>query len=187
MTAAILSVPLCSLLLWSSAEKLRNPRPLVITMNRLGLPMSRPVAHLISVAEAAVGFTAILWRGTIGASVAVASIGLVFAAAGALAIARRTNIRCSCFGAAYSSRLGARQLAALPIWLGSAYALRRAARVSILAGLRTILAMLVALAMLKIATIAVGYRRASKDRQIARQTARMLSERIRERRIGAVS
>ena len=122
------------ILLLAAAAKLRPDPPVAATIRALGLgnrilPAPR-IAHLVGVAEllAFLGITLVRSRAS---AALLAGLGLAFAGAGGYARWRGLDVACGCFefGPAprsdrpeAPSRLGMRQMLALPVWLAAAAA-----------------------------------------------------------------
>jgi hypothetical protein len=110
-------------LLWSGAAKIVAVYPLTRTLSELGMPpdLARAVAVVVPLCEIAT--VAFIVAGAASAIVAffLAMLGISFAIAAGMTKLTGKAVRCSCFGIS-ERKLGWPQLAALPLWLFSAWA-----------------------------------------------------------------
>lgn len=120
LAVATARVVLFSVLAMGALGKLRTPRTFATTLTALGL--RRPLVWwlLTCTCELAVAALAILPIDSLLPTAAVATLGLVFAAAGVRGIRLGGQIDCACFGQVGRHRLGYGQLFALPAWLAGA-------------------------------------------------------------------
>lgn len=116
--AALSTVTMAGVLLWSGLEKLRSPRPFKETMNSLDIPV--PASHILAMAlplaESLTGAALILFPAKLFPKVGVLALASIFTLAGALGLRATEHIQCSCFGPGQNT-LGWRQLFQLPAWL----------------------------------------------------------------------
>jgi len=108
-------------LLFAGAGKLAQPAGIRQTIGALGLP-GRPaaLAAALAVVELAAAAALVVAPGSLVTAAAVLGLGLVFALAGAAAMARPVRVHCACLGPALSGELGVRQLLSLPLWVAVA-------------------------------------------------------------------
>jgi uncharacterized membrane protein YphA (DoxX/SURF4 family) len=104
-----------AILLTSGLAKLRSPHAFTATLQALGLPAPRLWWAIICTAEVGAAIAAVAGPSWLAAPL-VAVLAIAFAGAGLKAMASGQSISCACFGGQKPSRLGHRQVAALPLW-----------------------------------------------------------------------
>lgn len=115
-------------LFWAAQSKVASFRDFINTVQAtLGLNFSRGGATLIGAGVVLAEVTAVVACLSPGlhkvASILVAGLGVVFAGAGAVALIRRQQIACNCFGTRPGGKtrnLGWPHVALLPVWLVAA-------------------------------------------------------------------
>jgi hypothetical protein len=107
-----------SMLLAVSLSKASRADRLAATLRELGFHRARGLGAGIIAAEFVAGILVILDSTRIVAALAVLGLSFAFAAAGTLAIVRRKDVSCACYGTfAPTHQLGKMQLAQTPLWL----------------------------------------------------------------------
>ena len=106
------------IMIWAGAAKLTAREDFVRTLQGLGFATSqaRWVAVVLPTLEVATGILIQVYPTELISRLAVLSLGMLFATAGVIALQRNLHIDCACLGAPGGSRLGWRQIAALPLW-----------------------------------------------------------------------
>lgn len=104
-------------LILAGGLKLAQPAQLRATLQALGVPQPSVVTAILGVAELGGGACLILAPGSWLAAGWVSMLGMMFGAAGIVAILRRLHVECACFGWAVHGQLGWRQVALTPAWV----------------------------------------------------------------------
>lgn len=114
-----------AVLLSAALGKLRAPRVLAATAERLGIPpaLALPAAFTLASAELILGSAVLFRPDHLLVQGGVLVLALVFALAGFIALRLDEPVRCHCFGAA-GGVLGKRQIFALGPWIAAVAALR---------------------------------------------------------------
>ncbi|GII21649.1 MauE/DoxX family redox-associated membrane protein [Planosporangium mesophilum] len=168
----VLSAALAALLVWAAAEKLRARREFSATLTAIRLPswLSAAGVYLVPIAELVVAAGLIVVPGQAWPRIGVFVLGLVFAAAGVLALRTGESVRCSCLGVTHDGRLGARQILLLPAWIVAAGWLQQwPGQWEWRTGLQYLAALVVAVAAVRgvqvarLAQAAAGYRAATTE------------------------
>ncbi|MEV0590607.1 MauE/DoxX family redox-associated membrane protein [Nonomuraea cavernae] len=168
MAALLLTFPLSGILLWAGLEKLRERGQFMGTLAQLGFAgrAGSLLAVVVPVAEIVTGAGLVLVPSATWPVASVAGLGVLFAAAGLLALRTGRNITCSCLGAG-GSMLGRRQIGLLPAWLGVAAALYLLAPawpasqgIQYLAAVTVGIVAVRAHALVRLASRSAGYRKA---------------------------
>lgn len=107
-------------LIWAGASKLAEPASIRRTIQALQLPVVQMLAMALGVLESGAGLALVLLPGQWVTALWIFGLAAIFAAAAALAIFRDLDVDCACLGSIRSARLGWRQLALMPLWLGIA-------------------------------------------------------------------
>lgn len=119
----VLTAFLGAILLTASATKLVPEPRFAGTLTALGIHgrwlTPKVATTLLAGAELLAFLGLTLVRGWVGAA-SLILLGSGFAAAGLIAIRRRIDVPCNCFGSIGDKSLGWRQVAAWPVWLGAA-------------------------------------------------------------------
>ncbi|GAA0583709.1 MauE/DoxX family redox-associated membrane protein [Streptomyces crystallinus] len=122
---AVVRITAAASLIYAAAQKLAAPRSFRSTLAALRVKRPVLVSAAVPLTELAAGFCLLSVPRVAVTAVLVVVLGLSFATAGALALARGTKVKCACFGQADGGDLGLRQIAMLPLWGGvAALALR---------------------------------------------------------------
>jgi hypothetical protein len=110
---------LATALSWAALEKARHLSSITETVHLLGCPawLARPAAVSLIIVEIAVALGLAYDWSSPWTRAGVAALGILFAAAGALALRSGKQIRCNCFGGESRRALGLTQIATLPLWL----------------------------------------------------------------------
>lgn len=123
VVTALLQAGMAGVFMYSGLRKAVPGHGVEPTLRGLGLVASaRLVAPGVVVAELAASTGLALFPGSVVPRLAVGVLALGFAAAGALALRKRLNIACNCFGAGGDRKLGREQLVLVPIWLAACVA-----------------------------------------------------------------
>jgi hypothetical protein len=123
IVALVIQAGAAVVLLFAGAGKLAQPAGIRQTIGALGLPGPPAVlAAALAVVELGAAAALVMAPGSLVTAAAVLGLGLVFALAGAAAMARPIRVHCACLGPALSGDLGLRQLLMLPLWAGVAAA-----------------------------------------------------------------
>ena len=113
------TIAMASALLWAGLEKARSLGSFTSLLLRLGIPqrIAPPIAIAVVALElgAALG---LMFHPSAATLIATGGLAAAFACTGWIALRRRRQIRCGCFGPYGGRQLGKDQLAALPLWLG---------------------------------------------------------------------
>jgi hypothetical protein len=174
-SAAIVALFGASVLLWAGLEKARNPAATVSTLRQLGVPTALAnAAGLVVAAEVAVALALVFRPGSGWTHAAVAGLAGAFALAGVVALRKEERIRCTCFGSGTGGYLGTSQIAALVPWLGGVAFLSAAdpPDPSAARAASTLAAIALAMALLRLGSLASAWREARADRVTARETYR---------------
>lgn len=118
----VASVAVASVLIVSSAAKLRTPSAFTAVLKELGLRPRRAWWFTVCAVELIVAVLLVMPVERVIVAAAVAFLGVVFAASGVRGLQIGRPIKCACFGAAHANQLGWAQVVALPVWLAAALA-----------------------------------------------------------------
>lgn len=154
-------------LLWAGLEKLGNNPDFRTTLTALSLPA--PVVSAggygVPAVELMTAAALMVLPGQWWSQLAVAVLGVVFAAAGGLALRLGRPIACSCLGATGGGQLGWRQVLALPGWLAAAALLQvHTLGWSWRLGLQYLAALVVLLGAIRAVAVIRAWRSAACDR-----------------------
>jgi hypothetical protein len=108
-------------LLIAGSSKVAGPERIRRTIEALGVPWTSTLACALGVVELSAGLALLLLPGQWITASLVATLALVFASSGALALIRNARVDCGCFGSLAAVPLGWRQLALTPAWLATAF------------------------------------------------------------------
>jgi hypothetical protein len=117
---------MAAVLLWAALSKITHLPGVASTVEALGIPgaWSRRVAVGIAVSETITALAIVFAPQSAWTATAILVLGATFALAGLIALLRKEQIRCNCFGLdSRGSYLGFRQMLALPAWLAGAWIL----------------------------------------------------------------
>lgn len=120
VAGSVVRVVLAAVLLGSAAAKVPATAEFASTIRRLGFasPAAGLLAPSVIVAELVAALGLLLSAESSWPLALVISLALAFAAAGLRALTLSEPVACTCFGGfGRSSRLGPRQVLALPVWL----------------------------------------------------------------------
>ncbi|MEV5631462.1 MauE/DoxX family redox-associated membrane protein [Micromonospora tulbaghiae] len=122
LLSALVAFALTAVFVVGGVEKLRAQSSFGSTLAGLGVPdvLVPPLRVLVPVAELGTAVGLMLFPAMAWPSVAVAALGVAFAAAGALSLRAEQPVACSCLGAAADGLLGRKQIILLPLWLAAA-------------------------------------------------------------------
>lgn len=163
------AVVVAGVLLWAGLEKARAHRAFLSTLTALGHApgwLRRSGAVAVPAAEVSTAVGLLLWPVSWLPRLGVVLLATAFAVAGGLGLHAPQPVRCSCLGFTGDGRLGRRQLAAFPVWIGAVLAIA-AAPPAWSAGTGT--AMLAGTVLTLGAVRAAGVERARRDASAARQ------------------
>ncbi|GAA1660616.1 hypothetical protein GCM10009765_07630 [Fodinicola feengrottensis] len=122
LLSILVTIATAGVLTWAGLEKVRTNEDFRITLTALGLPVPAVwmAAYAMPTAELATAAGLVLLPDQSWPRVALAALGIIFAAAGGLALRLGRPVACSCLGATGGGTLGWRQVALLPGWLAAA-------------------------------------------------------------------
>jgi hypothetical protein len=116
ISAAIAALA-AGVLFWAAVEKVKHLNSFSQTVREIGVPavFSHGVAVLLVLCEALVGIGLLCAWNSFWPEGGMIVLALLFSVAGVRAWLLRESINCNCFGRLSSTKLGLRQLLALPI------------------------------------------------------------------------
>jgi hypothetical protein len=117
LIAFAVQVAAASALILAGGLKLAQPAQLRAALQALGVAQPSVVTAILGVAELGGGASLILAPGSWLVAGWVLVLGMMFGAAGVVAIVRRVHVQCACFGWAVFGQLGWRQVALTPAWV----------------------------------------------------------------------
>jgi hypothetical protein len=180
--AAVVRAGVALLLLWAALSKtFTGPGPMRSTLSTLGFPgaTSAGLAYILPATEVIAAFVVVAAPG-LAASVTTSALGVMFAAAGGIALLRGVTVKCACFGSS-QAHLGRRQLVALPLWLLAAATMAsNELKLHVRASLGTAVIVLLATAVLARLSLTARQLRIDNDRITDLRTPRspILSEEL---------
>jgi hypothetical protein len=119
LLVSALTLAMAGIFLGAAAQKVLDLGRFFSTLEQLGFSAlaARRVAPMLVLAEVLASLGLIFQRESVFTFTLVIALSSSFAAAGLIAIIRKRQIKCGCFGAYGNGTLGAPQLWSFPIWL----------------------------------------------------------------------
>jgi len=102
---------------WAGAWKLAAPRSIQATLEILGLPGGAGLAASLGAVEIIAAVTMIVLPGSWVPAALIIALAGIFGSAAVVALRRRLQVDCACFGPLASGELGWRQIALVPLWI----------------------------------------------------------------------
>ncbi len=120
LVGAAVQCAVAATLVVAGAAKVAVPREIVATLTALRLPAVPILRVALPLVELAVAVAVAVAPTSPLTTLAVAALGVGFAAVGLSVHLRGDAVACACFGGRHGRRLGLRQVAVLPVWIAAA-------------------------------------------------------------------